>query len=127
MRDRLKSLIDTFFASVDIDKFYSQNQKEKLAEWLQENGVIVPPCKIGSKVYRIECVNRGAFCGVTDYKCSDCPYQSREVIEGDVLAFRFTKRLFLKVKFNNFIDYFSDDEVNYTKEEAEKALKEGAE
>ena len=51
MKDNLQSLIDTFFCSVDIDKFYSQNQKEKLADWLRENGVIVPPCKVGDTVY----------------------------------------------------------------------------
>ena len=54
MRDNLQSLIDTFFCSVDIDKFYSQNQKEKLADWLRENGVIVPPCKVGDTLYRID-------------------------------------------------------------------------
>ena len=54
MRDKLKSLIDTFFCSVDIDKFYAQNQKEKLAAWLRENGVIVPPCKVGDTVYQID-------------------------------------------------------------------------
>lgn len=51
MSDRLDNLINTFFACVDIDKFYSQNQKEKLADWLRENGVIVPPCKVGDIVY----------------------------------------------------------------------------
>ena len=53
MRDKLESLIDTFLASVDIDKFYSQNQKEKLVKWLRENGVIVPYCKNGDKVYAL--------------------------------------------------------------------------
>lgn len=53
MKDKLQSLIDTFFCSVDIDKFYSQNQKEKLADWLRENGVIVPTYDIGSKVYAV--------------------------------------------------------------------------
>lgn len=47
MKDKLQSLIDTFFCSVDIDKFYSQNQKEKLADWLRENGVVAPPCEVG--------------------------------------------------------------------------------
>ncbi len=54
MEDKLKSLIDTFFCSVDIDKFYAQKQKEKLAAWLRENGVIVPPCKAGDTVYQID-------------------------------------------------------------------------
>lgn len=50
-RSRLESLINTFFYSVDIDKFYSENQKEKLVNWLLENGVILPPCKKGDVVY----------------------------------------------------------------------------
>lgn len=54
MKDKLQSLIDTFFCSVDIDKFYSQNQKEKLADWLRENGVIVPPCKVGDTVFSFD-------------------------------------------------------------------------
>ena len=53
MRDRLKSLIDTFFCCVDIDKFYIQNQKEKLTDYLRENGVIIPPCKIGDEAWII--------------------------------------------------------------------------
>lgn len=53
MIDKLQSLIDTFFASVDIDKFYSQNQKEKLADWLRKNGAIVPPCKVGTHIFVI--------------------------------------------------------------------------
>ena len=54
MKDRLQSLIDTFFCGVDIDKFYIQNQKENLADWLRENGVIVTPCKVGDVVYVIK-------------------------------------------------------------------------
>ena len=51
MKDKLQSLIDTFFSSIDIDKFYSQNQKEKLADWLRENGVIKPPCNVGDTLF----------------------------------------------------------------------------
>ncbi len=61
MRDRLNDLINTFFACVDIDKFYLENQKEKLADWLRENGVIVPPCKVGDTVYEAIFYNKGVF------------------------------------------------------------------
>ena len=54
MRDKLKSLIDTFFCSVDIDKFYAENQKEKLADWLREYGVTVPPCEIGEEIWFVD-------------------------------------------------------------------------
>lgn len=50
MKDKLQSLIDTFFCSVDINKFYSQNQKEKLADWLRANGVTIPPVQLGDIV-----------------------------------------------------------------------------
>ncbi len=53
MRDNLQSLIDTFFCGVDIDKFYIQNKKEKLAEWLRENGGLFPPVKIGQELWDI--------------------------------------------------------------------------
>lgn len=65
MRDKLKSLIDTFFCSVDIDKFYAENQKEKLADWLREYGVIVPPCKVGDAVWYIE-ANGGIGCSLIE-------------------------------------------------------------
>ena len=59
MRDKLKSLIDTFFCSVDIDKFYAENQKEKLADWLREYGVTVPPCEIGEEIWFVDRNERG--------------------------------------------------------------------
>lgn len=67
MKDKLQSLIDTFFCSVDIDKFYSQNQKEKLTSWLCENGVIVPPCKVGEVVYELDII-------VDNEKCQYCDF-----------------------------------------------------
>ena len=66
MRDRLKSLIDTFFASVDIDKFYSQNQKEKLSDYLLANSVIVPPYKPFPVVLSEDENNSDVFCPFCD-------------------------------------------------------------
>ena len=61
MKNRLKSLINTFFASVDIDKFYLQNQKEKLVGWLSENGVIVPPCRAGETLHVVQIDYEGNY------------------------------------------------------------------
>ena len=128
MRDRLIDILMDRFWEDDtghIVNYFTIDESENIADYLLENGVIVPLCEVGSKVYRIDCTNRGKFCGITDYKCKECPYQSVEIIEGEVLAFHFIKKFCLKVRFNNFIDFFRDDEVYYTKKEAEQALKEG--
>lgn len=50
MRDRLISLIkDSLFKHID----KSCNLAENIADDLLENGVVVPPCKVGDVVYRI--------------------------------------------------------------------------
>ena len=102
-RGKLKSLIDTFFCSVDIDKFYSQNQKEKLANWLRANGVIVPPCKVGDTVYCLETLGNK----INDYEVINVGITARQGGWGIERGFdQFGKTLFL------------------TREEAEKALAE---
>ena len=58
MRDRLIELIDDFIHNIDVTKWYSEEHDEGLADHLLANGVIVPPCKVGDKVYFI-----GAFTG----------------------------------------------------------------
>lgn len=69
MRDRLIELIQT---SVDGCARY---WAEVIADHLIENGVVVPPCKVGSKVYKItrnqvkEC--EVTFVGISaDERCS---------------------------------------------------------
>lgn len=129
MRDRLVELIkgsgcvDTW--NHYTDDFKEPNPVEELADHLLANGVIVPPCKVGDVVYKVMCTNRGSCCGITDFNCDDCPYQNRQVVEGNVIAIKFVQGIRLKVKFDKFTDYFCDDEVYLTKEEAEKKMKEG--
>lgn len=113
MRDRLIELLG--------DYLYS----EQIVDHLLKNGVIAPPCKVGDKVYKVICTNRGNCCGVADFTCEECPYQNREVVEGDVIAIKFVKGVRLKVRFDNFTDYYCEDEIYYAREEAEKALKGG--
>lgn len=114
------------FAYLDFSKMHSceKSLTDFTADYLLENGVIVPPCKVGDKVFRVECTNRGALCGITDYECDDCPFQNRKIMQGDVIALKFVKGIVLKVKFDNYTDYFCDDEVFYTKEEAKATLNE---
>ena len=113
MRDKLESLIDTFFASVDIDKFYSQNQKEKLVKWLRENGVFVPYCKVGDVVYR---VSRywNSYKLKWEFEISD---------EG--VAFAEPNLVFTSSKGNVFFERDIGKTVFLTREEAEQALKGG--
>ena len=47
MRDRLVELIH----SIDVMKFPTENFTEHLADYLIENGAILPPCKVGDTVY----------------------------------------------------------------------------
>lgn len=114
-RDRLNRLIDTFFACVDIDKFYLQNQKEKLADWLRENGVIVPPCKVGDRIYSIFTSN-----GKTLKNCIETHGDKITQIKINRGGYHF------KCWWGYFHMTDIGKTVFLTKESAERALKEGA-
>ena len=68
MRDRLIELIEkgqfNYYASNGSNGI---GHNEYIADYLLENGVIVPPCKVGDIVYVIECCkcghNYGLRCG----------------------------------------------------------------
>ena len=106
-KDRLVQLLEKFGEENGV----IMNLTESIAEFLSENGVIVPPCKVGDKVYCI-----GTPCGGCKYFneplteegieiCKAC--KKREIIECGLefdLINEFGKTVFL------------------TKEEAEKAL-----
>ena len=49
MRDMLIELIH----SIDVMKFPTENFTEHLADYLIANNIILPPCKVGDKVYWI--------------------------------------------------------------------------
>lgn len=117
MSDRLNSLINTFFACVDIDKFYLQNQKEKLADWLRENGVIVPPCKVGDTVYFTEDVGIQTSLEIVEY-----------IVENITIGVKPSKCiLYCKSKKRGFKDRFFNssfgETVFFTRKEAEEAIK----
>ena len=52
MRDRLIELLDNIF-HIDFDGDYESGIRD-FADHLLENGVIVPPCKVGDTIYVIE-------------------------------------------------------------------------
>lgn len=85
---------------------------DKAADHLLANGVVVPPCKVGDKIYYLD-------------------RYSGEVEEDTVKFFTFTKngvRPLLERHNKRFWEFYSwGKTVFLTKEEAEQALKGGAE
>lgn len=127
MRDKLKSLIDTFFCSVDIDKFYSRYEKENLANWLCENGIIVPPCKVGDTVYCIynDQVIQGTVRIIRpSISKEEIIFKGSIIVELDSLFYDDGR----KEKFELYVvfekPYECDRVVYLTKEQAEQKLKE---
>lgn len=121
MRDELKSLIDTFFCCVDIDKFYIQDQKEKLTDYLLENGVIVPPCKVGDTVWYLNKHPHIALLQNSVYKA--------KVVR--IITTSLGTSIVIQIKSEGCCEipdiYEWGETLFATREEAEKALKEGAE
>ena len=130
MRDRLTELLNKKYdhfcdqCGVNKDSHYTNN----LADYLIENGVIVPPCKAGQTVWRI----------VKEYN------GETRVIEGEVFEItvtheygqKFEYRFYFWAKGEEFIrrnySLWCDFKVFgktvfLTKEEAEEALKGGEE
>lgn len=107
MRDRLIGLIekagteeayDAVFSSID-DLIDMPRGKEYLADYLISNGVIVPPCKVGDKVYQTD--------GVRIYESTIIN------VVYDTYGIAFDERAI-------------GESIFLTREEAEKALKERA-
>ena len=58
MRDRLIELLNDmqdkgYVSAKNEDEISCHVSNKNIADYLLENGVIVPPCKVGQKVYRI--------------------------------------------------------------------------
>ena len=111
MRDRLIKLLDDL--GVDDDWYDNQD----IADQLIENGVIVPPCKVGDTVYML-------FVGeITPFLI----YQSRREENVDFITSCYDSRGYDtrgKPVLTTFCDYHIGKTVFLTKEEAERALKE---
>ena len=119
MRDRLIELIQ------ESVKGCARNWAEVIADHLLKNGVIVPPCKVGDKFYKVErwCTEGGywekpryAYSSTCEDCCEECDG------EDSVVEYTFNSPqqiLSLERVFGKY--------VFLTREEAEQALKGGAE
>lgn len=119
-RERLIKLIDDFGDDVALCDVCNRPREdcegctnEQLAEYLLENGVMVPPVKVGDKVYRI------SFTRGTRMKYIQATTISRIAIDCDGLWLFCSCNPIAKCKFGEL--------VFLTKKSAEKALKGGAE
>ena len=53
MRNGLINLLDGYYeqSGACLVHYFTEEESERLADYLLEKGVIVPPCKVGDKVY----------------------------------------------------------------------------
>ena len=109
MRDRLIELLKKKYdhfcdqCGVNKDSHYTEN----LADYLIENGVIVPPCKVGDKVYQTDFVR---------------------IYESTINEVTYTENKVIYVTENIVFDENAiGKSIFLTREEAEQALKGGAE
>ena len=121
-RERLIKLIDDFGDDVALCDICNRPREdcegctnEQLAEYLVENGVIVLPVKVGQTVYVIPKYDGKPYCGVQMDKVQMVGITSRGI------------HIKTRNKSNFNKTYMLGKTVFLTKEEAEKALKGGAE
>ena len=138
MRDRLIELLKSIPHGISTFGEVTENLyiENVMANYLLTNGVIVPPCKVGDKLYAIsenriaECIcdeinihNEVSICAEfqCDYDCKGCPFNAWKQdfhtgeysCDGEYGTWFFSLKDFGKTVF-------------LTKEEAEQALKGGA-
>ena len=108
-REKLIELINTF-CKEELGTNFNKNILDMFADFLLASGVIVPPCKVGDRLYRIV----------------DKPFSPGDAvarIDGDVEPFGVTYRSlfghYCLIPFDEF-----GKTTFLTKEEAEKAIKE---
>ena len=109
-RDKLIELYENSLPkSIEV---WQRKYTEEAVDYLLANGVIVPPCKVGDKVYLIPMYNSKPYCGVCEDKVQMIGITSRGV----------------HIKARNHHDhnkmYMLGKAVFLTKEEAEAKLKE---
>lgn len=116
-RERLIELLNE--AQLNCDDNYGMTNTTQMADYLLENGVIVPPVKVGDIVYTNRSM-QGWY-----MKLKDRPYEARVVFIGINGKDNFMNVAFLKN--DNMLSFkFSKigKTVFLTREEAEKALAE---
>jgi hypothetical protein len=102
MRERLIELIQT---SVD---GCARHWAEVIADYLIDNGVVVPPCKVGQTVYVVDKRLNVWWQGEVD-----CVYCNKNSFEYGILFD------------NDEYGAYNEEDVFFTKEEAEQELKGG--
>jgi hypothetical protein len=112
MRDRLKRLID----DLGIDIILTEGEKQHIADYLINSGVIVPPCKVGTTLY---------FLYNSPY--ADKPDLTPRIYKTTNWYFEVDKTgIVINTSdihsFNKEYDYHLGKTVFLTQEEAEKAL-----
>lgn len=111
MRDRLIELIESA-------RYWGANTSEEIADKLLSEGVIVPPCKVGDTIY---CIWQ-----YSDFNKQDRPVIRESKVDGFVLDDGE-----VKIIPENYVTmanmWYRLLSVHYTREEAEKALKERSE
>lgn len=117
-KTRLSDIISDYTDSVTMKEFHSAEFDENFADYLLNNGVILPPCKIGDTVY--------ALC----YKSkTELEIRPAEVwgFSYDITSKKQDVWLKLVVEMTDVASYshklMLDEFVFLTREEAEKALK----
>lgn len=112
MRDRLVELIlqSDPIKERDLDDEWYDGEIEDIADHLLENGVIVPPCKVGDVVYEI---NRNG------------------ILEMEIAQIKITERYIMFDCIDVILDYedfFYESDIGktvfVTRDEAERALRE---
>ena len=105
----------------------SQNV-EQIADFLLENGVIVPPCKVGDTVYKIEDLPDEDFCGKCEEyleaspgNCSDCCISIDGHIPKECVRIIEITAELRDIYFWLYLKLFGE-KVFLTREEADKAL-----
>jgi hypothetical protein len=131
MRERLVELLnkkyDHFCDQCGVNK--DSHYTDSLADYLLENGVVVLPCKVGTRVYmvldRYDARKLGCSCCLADYgfetecayyKSGDCTNMTANA-NWQIISRRF--------EYQHIYDFGKT--VFLTREEAERALKGGAE
>ena len=111
MRDRLIELLRCApFCGYRFDDRYSVGAITPIADHLIANGVILPPCKVGDTVYKLHTANLEPTGKIT----------KRIITQVSLSAFTVTDDgAFGRFDFDDF-----GKTVFFTREEAEKALKE---
>jgi hypothetical protein len=114
-RERLIEILSQpIFPKIGVDP------AEVVADYLLDNGVIVPPCKVGDKAYHLTSVDTLDELNVA------------EIFEGKVSSVSIEDKVWIFCRYDNGLNFWYTESdfgktVFLTREEAEKALAERSE